>query len=100
MQKEPSDKLMGIERHNLFFITVRVITPQEGHFAILKLEDTVIADSDSVGIPAEVLKDAFYAIKRRFAIYYPLLLFELSYKAFENMRVFEVPDAAGEDEIT
>jgi len=100
MQKEPSDKLMDIQRHNLFFISVRVITPEEGHFAILKLEETVITDGYSVGISAEVLKDSFYAVKRGLAIDNPLLLFKLSYKALENMRVFEVTDAAGEDEIT
>jgi hypothetical protein len=75
MQEESSDKLMGIERHNLFFVGIGVITPEEGHFAILKLEDTVITDGYSVGISAEVLKDSFYAVKRRLAIDHPLLLF-------------------------
>jgi hypothetical protein len=100
MEKEPSDKLIGIQRHDLFFVTVGVITPQERYFAILKLENTVIADGYSVGISAEVLKDSFYAVKWRLAIDDPLLMFELSPKSFESMRVFEVTDRAGEDEIT
>lgn len=100
MEKEPSDKLMGIQRHDLFLISVGVITPEEGYFAIVKLEDTVITDSYSVCISAQVLKDSFYAVKRRFTIDDPLLMFELSPKSFENMRVFEVTDTAGEDEIT
>ena len=52
MEKEPSDKLIGIQRHDLFFITIGVITPEEGYLAILEFENPVIADSYSVGISA------------------------------------------------
>ena len=52
VEKEPSDKLIGIQRHDLFFITIGVITPEEGYLAILEFENPVIADSYSVGISA------------------------------------------------
>jgi hypothetical protein len=68
MEKEPSDKLEGMQCHDLFFVTVRVITPKERYFTILKLENTMIADSYSVGISAEVLKDSFDTVKWRFAV--------------------------------
>ncbi len=60
----------------------------------------MITDSYSVGISAEVLKYSFYAVKRRFAIDYPLFMFELSSKSLEDIRVFKITDSAGEDEIT
>ncbi len=100
MQKEPSDKLGGIQRHDLVFITVGVVTPGEEYFPVYNLEDTVIADSYPVGIPAEVLKYSFDTGKWRFAIDYPLLMFELSSKSFEGIRLFEMTNNAGEDEIT
>ncbi len=99
MQKEPSYELIGIQRHDLFFITVGVITPEEGYFTILKLEDTVIADSYPVGIPAQVLKDSFDAVKWRFAIDDPLLMIELSPKSFEYMWFPEMANNAGEYEF-
>jgi len=88
MEKEPSDKLMGIQRHDLFLISVGVITPEEGYFAIVKFEDTVIADSYSMGIPAEVLKDSFDSIKWRLAIDDPLLMIELPPESFEGIGIF------------
>ncbi len=60
----------------------------------------MITDSYSVGISAEVLKYSFYAVKRRLAIDDPLLMFELSSKSFEGIRLFEMTNNAGEDEIT
>jgi hypothetical protein len=39
VEKEPSDELISIKRHDLFFITIGVITPEEGYLAILKLKD-------------------------------------------------------------
>ena len=100
MEKEPSDKLGGVQRHDLFFITVGVVTPEERYFTILKLEDTMIADSYPVGISAEVLKYSFDAVKWRFAIDDPLLMFELSCKSFEGIVFSEMTNNAGEYKIT
>ena len=57
MQEEPSDELLGRERHRLLFVPVRIVPPSEGHSSVLEVQDTVVADSDSVGIPAQVLED-------------------------------------------
>jgi hypothetical protein len=99
MEKEPSDKLMGIQRHDIFFISVGVITPAEGYFAVFNFEDTMIADGYSVGISAEVLKDSFDAVKRRFAIDYPLLMIELSCKSLEDLWLPEMTNDAGGYEL-
>ena len=55
MKEVPPDELMGTDGHGLLLIPIGVITPAEGDLAFLELEDAVIADSDSVGIAAEVL---------------------------------------------
>jgi hypothetical protein len=99
MEKEPSDKLGCIQGHDLFFITIGVVTPDEGYFAILKFDDTVIADGYSVGISAEVLKDSFDTVKRRFAIDDPLLMAELFPKSFEGNGFLEMTDSSGEYEF-
>jgi hypothetical protein len=74
------DKLTGINGHNLHFVIVGIVPPEERYLAVLNLENAVIADGYSVCIPTEVLKDLFYAIKRRLAINDPLFVVELLMK--------------------
>jgi hypothetical protein len=100
MLKEPSDEVIGLELHGLLFITVSVVPPEEGNHVVVNLEDAVIADCDPMGISAEVLKDALRSIEGGFAIDDPLLMVELSSKAFEDSRIFEMTDITGEDKIT
>ena len=100
MKKEPSDELIGLESHGLLFITIGIVPPAEGDIAVLHLEDTVIADSDPVGISAKVLKDTFSAVERWFAIDNPFLMVELSSEHLKGSGVLQMTDAAGEDKIT
>lgn len=53
MKKEPSDELISLESHGLLFITIGIVPPAEGDIAVLDLEDTIIADSNPVGISAQ-----------------------------------------------
>ena len=62
-------------------------------------EDAVIADGDSMGIPAEILKDPLGAIEGRFAIDDPPLLIEMSPERFEGSGFLEKADPAGEYKI-
>jgi len=55
MKEVPPDELMGTDRHGLLLIPIGVIAPTEGDPTAVKLEDAIITDGDSVGIPAEVL---------------------------------------------
>jgi hypothetical protein len=63
------------------------------------VEDTVIADGDSVGIPAEVLKDPFDAIEGGVAIDDPLLMIELGSESLKVLRWFEMADRVWEYKI-
>ena len=90
VKQEPSDKLVSLERHGLFAVIVGIISPEKRNIAIPVGEDAVIADGNSVGISAEVLKNAFMATKGRFAIDDPLLFIESFSEGFEVVWFFEM----------
>jgi hypothetical protein len=100
VKQEPSDELVCLEGHGLLAVVVGIISPQEGNIAVLDGNDAVIADRDSVGISAEVLKNTHGAIEGRLAIDDPLLMIELFPEGFEGSGFLEMADAAGEYEIT
>jgi len=100
MKKEPSDELIGLESQGLLFITIGIVPPAKGDIAILDFKNTVVADSNSMGISAQVLKDSLGTIKRRLAIDNPFLMVELSSEHFKGSWVFQMTDAAGEDKLT
>ncbi len=87
MKKEPSYELIGLESHGLLFITIGIVPPAERDIAVLDLEDTVITDSDPVGISAQILKDTLSAVKRWLAIDNPLFMVELSSEHFKDIGV-------------
>ena len=64
--------------------------------AVPDRDDAVIADGDSMGIPAEVLKDPLGAIEGRLAIDDPVLLIEMSPERFEGFGFLEMADLVGE----
>lgn len=65
----------------------------------MDVEDTVIADGDPVGIPAEVLKDPFDAIEGRLAIDDSLLMIEPASESLKVLRWFEMADGVWEYKI-
>jgi hypothetical protein len=83
MEQEPSDELIGIQRHDLVPVAVGVITPEEGNLAVLKREDTVITDGNPVGISAEVLKNSLSVLERGLAVDDPFFAVETSQKLSE-----------------
>jgi len=42
MKEEPSYELIGLESHDLFFITIGIVPPAEGDIAVLDFEDTIV----------------------------------------------------------
>jgi len=55
MKEEPSYELIGLESHGLLFLSIGIVPPAKRDITVLDIEDTVITDSDSVGISAQVL---------------------------------------------
>ena len=99
MKKEPSDELVRLQRHGLFTVLICIIPPEKRDIAVPDIEDAVVADSDPVGISAEVLKNPFGAIEGRLAIDNPLLLIELFPEDLEIPGLLEMADTAGEHKI-
>jgi len=97
VNKESPDELLGLERHGFLLIAVGVISPTEGYLAVLKSKDTVVANSNPMGISAEILEDASDSVEGRLAIDYPFLVVEPSSEDFKRSRLFEMPDTAWED---
>jgi hypothetical protein len=100
MEEEPSDELIGLEGHGLLFVTIGVVPPAEGDITIPDLEDTIIADSDPVGISAEIFEDTLGTIEGRLAIDNPFFMVELSSEHLESSVILEMMDAAGEYKLT
>ena len=99
MKEEPSDELSGLERHSLLFIPIGVVPPAERDSAVLDCEYTVIADSDPVGISAQVFKDALGTIEGRLAIDNPFFMIELPSEDLKGSGVPQMTDTTGEDKI-
>ena len=99
MKKEPPDKFIGLQRHGFLTVPVGIISPEERNMAIPDSEDAIIADGDSMGISAEVLKNPFGAIEGRFAVDDPLLVVEKSPERFEGSGFLEMVDTAGEYKV-
>jgi hypothetical protein len=99
MKKEPSDKLVGLERHGLLAVMVGIIPPEEGNLAVLDGEDAVITDGDPMGISAEVLKDPLGAIEGWFAIDDPFFTVQMPPEGLEVSGVLEMAEMGGKDQI-
>lgn len=99
MKEEPSDKFIRLERHGLFAVIVGIVSPEKRDIAILVGKDAIIADGDSVGISAEILKNPFGSIKRRFAIDDPLLLIELFSEGLKVSGLPKMTNTARENKI-
>jgi len=100
MKKEPSDELISLESHGLLFIPISIVPPAERNIPILDFKDTVIADSDPMGISAKVLKNSLNTVEGRLAIDNPFFMIELSSEDLKSSGVLQMTDAAGEDKIT
>ena len=47
-EEEPPDELESFKSHDLLFVPVRVVLPEEGDLDILHADDAVVGDGDPV----------------------------------------------------
>ena len=70
--KEPTNKLVGSQRHRPpLRITASLVA--EGDVAIIDRDDATVGDSNAVDIASEVFQDRLDALNRRFAVDDPVL---------------------------
>ena len=70
VEEKAADELVGIESDGLFSIAVFSISIAESDLAV---EDTVIGESDAMGVAAEVVEHGLWAAERLFRIEDPVL---------------------------
>ena len=83
MEKEAAQKLIGTDRHELPLTAVRIIFPTEGHLAISNLRDSVVGDSDPMGVTRQILQYMRRSPEGPFGINDPIVAVKQSQKRLE-----------------
>ena len=60
VEQEAADKLLGLQRHDLFAIPVFAISIAQSDFAVFDLENTVVGERNPVGVAAEVVENGLW----------------------------------------
>ena len=76
MNEKASNKFFRRNGHNLPFATIFVVTPLKGDIAVVYAKDTIVRNSNPVGVSAEILNNTRSILKWFFAINNPFLLIE------------------------
>jgi hypothetical protein len=90
MKEEPSYELISLEIHDLLFIPICIVSPVERDITVMDFEDTIIADSDPVGISAQILKDTLCSVEGWLAIDNPFFMVELASEHIKGSRLFQM----------
>src|SRR5271169_537943 len=71
VQEETADELGGVERHALGCGSVHVILPGEGDAGLVASDETVVGNSDTVRVAAQVGEHLLGTGERAFGVHYP-----------------------------
>jgi hypothetical protein len=74
MEQKAANKLLGIQRHRFFSISVWSIPVAQGHFAVVNFKDTVVGQSHTMGVAAEVIEHSLWRAERLFGVDDPAFL--------------------------
>ena len=74
MKQEPTDKLLGGERHGLALAAVAIVFPAKLNLPIFKVEQPIVGDGNAVGVACDVPEDLFRSGKRWFGVDPPVCL--------------------------
>jgi hypothetical protein len=66
VEQEAADEFMGLKDHSLFPIAIFAIPIAQQDFSLFDLQNTVIGESDAVGVAAEVVKNGARRPERLF----------------------------------
>ena len=73
MQQETPDELIGTESHLPFLVSMRVILPAEGDFAIDETDEAMIGNRHPMGVTRQVMQDMLGPAEWAFGIDDPVL---------------------------
>jgi len=78
MEEKSANELQGVESHGARTVSLSVILPTKGDFAVFEEDKPLIGDGDPVGVSGEVLEDLLRASERRLGIDNPILRVQLT----------------------
>jgi hypothetical protein len=73
MEKESAEELLGRYRHESLLVVMRVVLPAEGDPIIGEVHQSVVGDSNTMGVASEVVENVAWATEGRFRIHHPVL---------------------------
>jgi hypothetical protein len=100
VEQKPADELNGVKTHGTLHVLVGVVFPVKLYFAIVKVNETLVGDSDSVSVSCEVFKDSVSTAKRGFCVNNPFALLELSDELFPVKCIRKMLHTATEGELS
>lgn len=99
MQQEAADELLGLESHQLLFVSLPVIFPVECDLAVVEADQTVIGYGDPMCIAAEIVQDLMRAAEGRLRIDHPLDLAAAFEQGIEAFRIGQLLKGVMESEL-
>lgn len=99
VEKKATNEFLGAHGHDLDLVVIGIIPPSERDTVVVRFHDPVIADRYPVGVPAEILKNAFGPVERRFAVNDPLLLVQIGDQGIECRGLSKMAYRSGVNEL-
>ena len=100
MQEKATDKLGSIQGHQPQGIVVAAIPISEGDLISLHLDQPVVRNGHPVRVAPQIVHDSFGAGKGGLAVHHPLLVIEIIKHGLEGSILFQVGNAAGENQLS
>jgi hypothetical protein len=100
VQKETAQELLGRQRHALFLIALSVILPEEGDLVVVKSQEAVIADRDTMGIASQIGQHVVWATKRRLGVDDPVLAKKWPQECAKGLFLLQGLESTVEGELT
>lgn len=96
---EPADELDRVERPELWWVPVGRVSPAQGHWAILPLDQAAVGDGPPVRIASQILEDLLGTGQGRLGIDHPVQSLELSEESIEGSRLLASREHAAKPEL-
>jgi hypothetical protein len=100
VEQESPQELVRSHGHQPLFVFMRIILPAEGDFAVGKVHDPVIGNSDAMCVAGQILENMFRSAEWWPCIDYPVLTEERPKEGVERFPFCEHFHAAGEPELS
>ena len=92
VDQESPQKLLRGNGHDLLLAAVGIILPSERHSIILKCDESMVGDRDSMGIAREIMQNMFGPTEGWLGVDDPVLLEKLSQKPAEATWLGQTPE--------